>query len=71
MSEQDEGDLDEVVVAVGGGAVWADAGAATEAEDVLVVLLEVVVRGAAHEEALLHQRAHPPGPHPNHRSVPP
>jgi hypothetical protein len=50
---------------VRGGAVRADAGAATQAEDVLLVLLPVLVRRAPHEEALLHQPAHPPGPHPH------
>jgi hypothetical protein len=52
-------------VAVRGGAVRADAGAAAQAEDVLLVLLPVLVRRAPHEEALLHQPAHPPGPHPH------
>jgi hypothetical protein len=44
-------------VAVRGGAVRADAGAAAQAEDVLLVLLPVLVRRAPHEEALLHQSA--------------
>ena len=57
------------MVAMRGGAVRADAGAAGEAEDVLLVLLPALVRWATHEEALLHQPAYPTRPHPHrHRS---
>jgi len=62
--EGEGADLEERVVAVRGGAVGADAGAAGEAEDVALVLLVVLVRGARHEEALRHQAGNPPGPHP-------
>lgn len=55
------------MVAVGGGAVGADAGAAGEAEDVALVLLVGLVRRARHEEALRHQAGNPPGPHPHSR----
>jgi hypothetical protein len=54
------------MVAVSGGAVRADAGAAGETEDVLLVLLAALVRLAPHEEALLHQAPNPPRhPHPH------
>ena len=65
--EGEGADLEERVVAVRGGAVGADAGAAGEAEDVALVLLVVLVRGARHEEALRHQAGNPPGPHPHRR----
>ena len=53
------------MVAVCGRAVGADAGAASEAEDVLLVLLVGFVRGAADEEGLRHQAGDPPGHHPH------
>lgn len=48
---------------VGGGAVGADAPAAVEAEDVLLVLPLAAVRPTAHEECLLHQPLQPPRNH--------
>lgn len=53
------------MVAVGGGAVGADAGAAAEAEDVLLVLLAALVGGTPNEEALLHEPPYPSRPHPH------
>jgi hypothetical protein len=63
-------DLEERVAAVRRRAVGADAGAAPEAEDVLLVLLAGLVRGAADEEGLRDQAGDPPAGHHPHLSVP-
>jgi hypothetical protein len=63
-------DLEERVAAVRRRAVGADAGAAPEAEDVLLVLLAGLVRGAADEEGLRDQAGDPPAGHHPRLSIP-